>query len=102
NENTLWKKGSRLGNSTTDPTGMTNRCGSNLLYLWVRRGRGASGILTGGRLLSGLSQTTTFPGCASLLPGPPFTTTTWEERVTSWARADMLHKRRANRQLRWK
>src|SRR5271169_2343544 len=37
-EKTLWKKGSRLGNSTTDPAGTTRMCGSKLLFFCTSRG----------------------------------------------------------------
>jgi hypothetical protein len=37
-EKTLWKKGSRLGNSTIDPAGTTRMCGSKLLFFCTSRG----------------------------------------------------------------
>src|SRR6516162_11831918 len=38
-ENTLWKKGSKLGNSTTEPTGTTRRCGVKRLFFCTSRKR---------------------------------------------------------------
>src|ERR1700733_2877267 len=37
-EKTLWKKGSRLGNSTCEPASTTRICGSKLLFFCTRRG----------------------------------------------------------------
>src|SRR2546422_7055362 len=60
-EKTLWKKGSRFGNSIVEPTGTTRRCGSNRLCFCTsrkRRPRSWSRLSAPGESPRGVSQTT--------------------------------------------
>src|ERR1035437_6974694 len=93
-EKTLWKNGSRLGNSTIDPAGTTRMCGSKLLFFCTSRGfcAGLAGGLAegfGGAAVSpptpvaviGVSQTTV-PGIVPcLLPAPPAPMTSTRPRT---------------------
>src|ERR1039458_4102367 len=62
NEKTLWKKGSRLGNSTFPPAGITSSEGWKLLFFCTNWGIGevCGGGEGAGVVPRGVSQTTTF------------------------------------------
>src|SRR6266849_10588719 len=71
-EKTLWKKGSRFGKSTTEPTRTTKTCGSKLLFFWTSCGRFFVGCVAAAETTSGsrgLSQTTTYEEFFGVLEG---------------------------------
>src|SRR6266513_2483508 len=92
-EKTLWKKGSRLGNSTTDPTGTTRTCGSKLLLCCVRRRDCFEDGEAGTPLSIGVSQTTTFSACGESVLCSRSAIAILAESVTPWAPA-RTHKKR--------
>src|SRR5229473_8471061 len=81
-EKTLWKKGSRLGNSTIDPAGTTRMCGSKLLFFCASRRfadeTGVAVVASPPAPAIGVSHTTV-PGIAPCrvlpLPSAPMTST---------------------------
>src|ERR1035437_6506285 len=87
-EKTLWKNGSRLGNSTIDPAGTTRMCGSKLLFFCTSRGfaEGLGIAVTASPpapvVVIGVSHTTV-PGIAPcrVLPVPPAPMTSTRPRT---------------------